>query len=244
MFYLKIVAQSRLQVFGDLHGTERWKTLLDTSADKIIFLGDYVDSHGEISEMQIVYNLYDLLALKKNYEDKIVLLWGNHDVAYFLPDVFKYVGLHTSNYRSTLQKLFKSNYEFFQAAYQQKNYLFTHAGLHKRFWQNDLQSEGTDYARMLNYRFLLEPEIFCKASWYRLGAGDYGSIFWADKREFVDEHTNLPRPENWLSGLIQVVGHQPVPEITDCTWQNSTMTWLDTWSNHHSDADAVLELEI
>jgi hypothetical protein len=244
MFYLKIVAlPRRAQVFGDLHGTKKWKTLLDTSADKIIFLGDYVDSHSGISETQIIYNLYDLLELKKAYEDKVILLWGNHDVTYFLPDVFKCVGFHTSGYESVLQKLFKRNYELFQAAYQQENYLFTHAGLHKRFWQNDLRGEGTDYARMLNYKFLLEPEIFYKASRYRLGDGDYGSIFWADKREFIDENTDWPKPENWLSGLIQVVGHQPVERITSYDRQdlNSKMIWLDTWS-YPGDADAVLEI--
>jgi predicted MPP superfamily phosphohydrolase len=236
MFYSKTIAQQRFQIFGDLHGTKKWRTLLDTSADKIIFLGDYVDSHAEISDRQIVDNLCDLLLLKINYEDKVVLLWGNHDLAYFRPDVFKCSG-HRPSYELTLHKLFKTNYELLQAAYQQKNYLFTHAGLSRRFWQDDVRGEETDYAHALNYKFLFEPAVFGKASHYRGGAGNYGSIFWADIHEFYAR-------SNWIAGLNQIVGHQPVRWITFHKWQNSTMLWLDTWSNPNSSTDAVLELEI
>jgi predicted phosphodiesterase len=250
MFYLKIVAlpPQRIQVFGDLHGTEKWQTLLDTSVDKIIFLGDYVDSHGErISDKQIVNNLCDLLLLKIDYADKVVLLWGNHDVAYFQPDVFSCSGSRIyCSYGTAIHELLETNQELFQAAYQQKNFLFTHAGLTRRFWRETLRAAGDNYAAALNRAFLKNCSLFNLASHYRGGGGDYGSIFWADKREFIDENTDLPKLENWLSGLIQVVGHQPVKRITSYKEQdsNSEMIWLDTWSYPGSSADAALELEI
>jgi predicted phosphodiesterase len=249
MFYLKIVAlPRRIQVFGDLHGTEKWQTLLDTSADKIVFLGDYVDSHDKrISNRQIINNLCDLLLLKTDYADKVVLLWGNHDVAYFRPDVFSCSGSRIDcSYGAAVHELLETNQELFQAAYQQEKCLFTHAGLTRRFWRETLRDTGDDYAAALNRAFVKNCALFNLTSYYRGGSGDYGSIFWADKREFIDANTDWPKPENWLSGLIQVVGHQPVERVTSYDRQdlNSKMIWLDTWSYPGSSADAALELEI
>ena len=46
--------------------------------DKIVFIGDYVDSF-DISPVIILHNLKEIIEFKKQYPDKVVLLLGNHD---------------------------------------------------------------------------------------------------------------------------------------------------------------------
>jgi predicted MPP superfamily phosphohydrolase len=239
MFCLRKITAlpQRIQVFGDLHGVDKWQTLLNTSADKIIFLGDYVDSHEEISDKQIVNNLYDLLALKMDYGDKVVLLWGNHDLSYLLPRIFRCSGYRIS-YARKLAALFSKNFDLFQPAYQENNWLFTHAGLTRWFWRYDLRGAGSDYAGTLNQLFAENHALFNQASFYRGGDKNYGSIFWADRQEFIYDLSN------WLEGLNQVVGHQPVPRITVNKVQGATMIWLDTWTHPNSAEDAMLEITV
>ena len=51
--------------------------------DRFIFMGDYVDS-PDIDNLSMKKNLMDIIGLKKKYPDKVVLLWGNHDIHYLL----------------------------------------------------------------------------------------------------------------------------------------------------------------
>ena len=49
--------------------------------DKVVFLGDYVDSFT-ISNIASYENLKDIIRLKKRDPNKVVLLLGNHDIQY------------------------------------------------------------------------------------------------------------------------------------------------------------------
>ena len=50
----------------------------DSTIEKIIFLGDYVDDWNKPPEAS--YNLLTrLITFKKAYPDKVILLLGNHD---------------------------------------------------------------------------------------------------------------------------------------------------------------------
>ncbi|MDR1998127.1 MAG: metallophosphoesterase [Candidatus Margulisbacteria bacterium] len=227
----------KLQVFGDLHGRSLWQDKLDVSAAKIIFLGDYVDEFA-LTDEQILDNLTALLAFKQSNPEKVVLLWGNHDLAYLLPKTFSCSGYRPS-YARKVRKMLASNFALFQAAYQQENWLFTHAGLSRQFWQNELQGAGAEYAAALNEMFKYKFDRFALASGYRGGAAEYGSIFWADLREFVNADTWTPRPESWLGGLNQVVGHHPVSRKKTYEYAGSKMTWIDTWSYPYYKEDAV-----
>ena len=66
-------------VLGDLHGRTIWKDIIEKeNPDKIIFLGDYVSTHDDISGIQQIDNLEDILTYKENNLDKVILLRGNH----------------------------------------------------------------------------------------------------------------------------------------------------------------------
>ena len=75
----------RILIIPDVHGRTFWKTALDTGKyEKVIFLGDYVDPYvyEGIDNLMAISNFKDILSLKMIYQDKVILLLGNHDLCY------------------------------------------------------------------------------------------------------------------------------------------------------------------
>jgi predicted MPP superfamily phosphohydrolase len=81
---------------GDLHGRDTWQQVNTKLYDKVIFLGDYVDSHT-LSDLVILENLKKIIALKKRPPEKVVLLLGNHDAHYL-----HYPRFECSGFRPTM----------------------------------------------------------------------------------------------------------------------------------------------
>ena len=70
----------KILVLGDTHGRALWKDIIEKEIpDKIIFLGDYVSTHDNISAEQQISNLEEILSYKEINQDKVILLRGNHD---------------------------------------------------------------------------------------------------------------------------------------------------------------------
>ena len=66
-------------VLSDIHGKTIWKDIIEKeNPDKVIFLGDYVSTHDDISSIQQIDNLEDILTYKEDNLDKVILLRGNH----------------------------------------------------------------------------------------------------------------------------------------------------------------------
>lgn len=220
---------------GDIHGSNRWKLLLFGSINptlediqkimltynKVIFVGDYVDSYEK--DEPIVENLKEIINFKKNYEDKVVLLWGNHDVYYY---TMNYGRDNVSGTREEmlhdLNQLFSPNYRYFQFAYQYKNYIWTHAGIHRGWWEHYVRPKmkGNQESRFCQYltgeenvadvlnmmwEFQDDSIFMCSHLRGKFGWGkSVGSPLWAAKLEIY----NKP-----LFGYHQIVGHNPVEEI-------------------------------
>lgn len=71
----------KILVLGDIHGRALWKDIIEKEIpDKIIFLGDYVSTHDNISAEQQISNLEEILSYKEANQNKVVLLRGNHDM--------------------------------------------------------------------------------------------------------------------------------------------------------------------
>ena len=69
----------KILVLGDIHGRTIWKNIIEKeNPDKIIFLGDYVSTHDNISADQQLSNLNNILNYKEESSDKVILLRGNH----------------------------------------------------------------------------------------------------------------------------------------------------------------------
>lgn len=50
---------------------------------KVIFIGDYFDSHDEYSTVEQIQNFKDIIEYKTNSTKKVIMLIGNHDYHYF-----------------------------------------------------------------------------------------------------------------------------------------------------------------
>ena len=71
----------KILILGDIHGRTIWKDIIEKeSPDKVIFLGDYVSTHDNISADQQLSNLNNILNYKEENSDKVILLRGNHDI--------------------------------------------------------------------------------------------------------------------------------------------------------------------
>ena len=249
---------------GDVHGSERWKFLLFGTVkptqeiiqqtmllyDKVIFVGDYCDSFD--NDVDIVKNLLEIIELKKNYDDKVILLWGNHDVFYY-----------TLNYRDNctgnrlelipdLNQIFSANYKLFQFSYQYKNYIWTHAGIHRGWWNHyvlpkingKIESRFHKYltgdetiSDILNMMFDLQDETLFMVSHLRMkngiGGKPVGGPLWAS---FVEIYK---KP---LLGYHQIFGHTHKDTIKHykSTHFNYSVTNVDCLS----ECDSLYKIEI
>jgi glutamate racemase len=75
-------------VLGDVHGLTYWKEAVAKNPDcRYIFLGDYLDPYKNIAPKQLIDNLKEIIQLKKDRGDDVILLLGNHDLHYFCPKI-------------------------------------------------------------------------------------------------------------------------------------------------------------
>ena len=135
---------NKILIVPDVHGRTFWKKAKDliNEVDKVIFLGDYLDpyTHEYILKKDALSNFHDILAFKKEYPDKVILLIGNHDYNYW-PKYKEYYGCRRDNERfDQISELFMNNLDDFQLSYKIENYLFTHAGV-LDYWLKVLNGE-------------------------------------------------------------------------------------------------------
>lgn len=214
---------------GDIHGVDKWKLINPDHYDYIIFIGDYVDAF-DISNVIIKANLLDIISFKKKYNDKVVLLWGNHDLQYRYLGVSKY---GCSGFRPEsmydLNKIFTDNDNLFQMSFQINNYLWNHAGIHKGWYEyrfkKALDKKPTIYencnsiSEQLNKAFEVKESCLFDVGHIRGGYMDVGGPFWSDKTE------SYTKP---LEGYHQIVGHTKVKDIlTNKIDDDTSITYTD-----------------
>jgi hypothetical protein len=191
---------------GDIHGRDLWKTIDPFRYDRIIFLGDYVDSHT-VRDEQMLINLRDIIRFRKTYPEKVVLLTGNHEISYLLE---RY---RCSGYRPSIATevvfLLKTYRALFSAAYQAGDYLWTHAGLRQDFYDKKIRpkilEEDENLEATLNRLFNARHAPVFEIGPQRGGSPRaIGGPLWLDRSALV---------RNPLRGYHQVVGHTPVPTL-------------------------------
>lgn len=193
----------------DLHGHDFWKRINVVNYDKVIFLGDYVDSFKQPNE-KIYMNLIDILHLKADHPDRVVLLLGNHDIQYMYYPEHRCSGFR-KGMADDLITLFRAHAYLFAVAYQHENWLWTHAGISIPWYRQhasviEMFQQGGTLADALNRLMQTEDPMLHEVGYRRGGSADVGGITWADRKEIVI-HGSLP-------GYHQVVGHTPIDEIT------------------------------
>jgi len=212
---------------GDIHGRQYWKEVDVTKYDKVIFVGDYTDQFPPMTDVEIETNLLEIIELKKNNPDKVVLLLGNHDIQYMFLDE----GFGCSGFRPTmaqnLKMIFKHNKDLFQIAHQIDRYLWTHAGVSHGWYEYNkpdierIQKEFNckDLADTLNHMLSMkENRLLHMVSRRRGGMYQFGGVTWADRVETM---------ENYLDGYHQIVGHTPINQITLFGDEKGTIRYID-----------------
>ena len=221
---------------GDLHG----RKVLDQVKLKIndydlsIFLGDYVDPYpmenNNYSGKDLLKYLEDIIQIKKDNMDKVILLLGNHDVHYFYNN--DYCSRYNHSLRLELNKIYLNNLQLFQVAHQIDNNIWTHAGVTKKwlkkynhiFKEYKLEKDYSNLSNILNELLYSEHrDILWECSPYRgTSWDDVGGPMWADIQESC---------LSVLPGINQYVGHTSLTKV-HCEKRNNgdgegTITYCD-----------------
>jgi len=211
-------------VFGDIHGSTYWKKVINENPDcRYIFLGDYLDPYEDIDCQQLINNLEEIIQLKKDRHDDVVLLLGNHDLHYFCQDVNWKCSRFDGWVKRMASPLFVENLHLFVYAFQEDKRIFTHAGISQQWFLNDFKGDAhQNIACQLN-----NPLPKQKPALYRCGdvrGGDRfakGGIFWADISELDDP----------LQGYTQFAGHNRVADILEHSSNDGKITFCDCLFN-------------
>ena len=200
----------KILVIPDIHGRTFWKKPCEDMSqwDKIIFLGDYVDPYPyEAKQEDVIPNLQEIISLKEIYKDKVILLWGNHDLFYWCDPYRKhleYWSRHDYKRHDEIEKLFLQHNDLFQFAWDYDKYLFTHAGVTNGFAKLIVEEYDNVTATAIN-DFYSKPEnqmLLAMCSYYRGGYDNFGSIVWADVHEHYKE-----TPTKEMKQFFQIFGH-------------------------------------
>lgn len=199
---------AKVIIIPDVHGRSFWQQVLSLEADKIIFLGDYTDPYPNenIKPEDSLIELKKIIQFKRDNPTKVTLLWGNHDLHYLYPEFA--CSRFSTKLKDTYNKLFTEYSELFEIAYELKqnnrNYLFTHAGVTYNWLHQEGIKNVTNLADSLNKRNLVDFEVI---SYYRGGFALAGSPIWAD----LIEHTKI------IPEYIQIFGHtmQKTPYLSE-----------------------------
>jgi len=211
-------------VLGDIHGSVYWKKAVEENPDcRYIFLGDYLDPYENILPEQLLKNLSEIIQLKKDKPDDVILLLGNHDLHYFCLDSPGSSGRFDYRIKDYAEKLFTENLPLFTYAFQEGNLLFTHAGVSHVWFIGEFKGDlNRDIAQQLNnptkeqLRPLHQAGEARGGSWFSIGG-----IFWADISELEDP----------LQGYIQFAGHNRVGEIRKCEKDGGQIIFCDCLYN-------------
>lgn len=194
-------------LIGDLHLKSQLilpivdKIIQTHNIKRVIFLGDYVDLHGQTKNIQLyAKDLTFLYSWKIDKEQKgidVINLIGNHDAYYLMGEQAPFSIQNLEVFFSVQQLLQDLN---LQVAYQLDDYLVSHAGFNLLFDPKEW------HFKPFTEEHEEELEILANAVGYMRGGGDMaGSPLWAHFRELeLIPNNNYPK---------QIVGHTPKESI-------------------------------
>ena len=240
----------KILTIGDIHGRTTWKTFADIpnllsanelsagkdlfipQYDKYVFVGDYTDSF-DVSNEEIKNNLLHIIRFKRLYPEHVILLWGNHDIYYYLNQPWLPVKTWCSGFRPDmhydLYEIFNESYKHFRLAFQVDKYLWTHAGVHEGWYNhrflpkfNELDKFGNEFENLadeLNFAFDRRLECIFDIDPLRGGTGTkVGGPLWVHKTQIL--HKPLRR-------FQQIAGHNPNRHITTVIMKDRSITLCD-----------------
>lgn len=212
----------KVLIVPDVHGRDFWREpVLNNLRKEIVFLGDYLDPYPKegITRERAIEVFQEILRLRSEF-DNITLLLGNHDCSYpFKTSICEC--RHDWGNHSEIEKLFTDNMDFFDIAKEKtinkKKFFFCHAGLHKA-WVKDnnyifpsgFRATAKNLNELLHEAKKRPFDGFSSAigqvSYYRGGYDGYGSIIWADLREFCNNDEIRKSKKTFVVGHTMLNG--------------------------------------
>lgn len=232
-------------LFGTLSSFEAWKervlndekptwenalSIVFSDIDKVVFVGDYFDSFT-VSNVEMKHNFLDICLFKRQYPERVFLLWGNHDVQYWNSE-YKCPGFRSEMYYD-FNEIIRSNNQLLDFAHQDGNVLWTHAGVTGKFytlcqlkaietdrfgeiWKENLTKENL--GEFLNEMWLYQWKPLFAVGHGRGGHSPFPSPLWADRWELT---------EDFPTDLHQFVGHTPVEQFCGTYTDTESVNFLD-----------------
>ena len=215
-----ITTMKKTLVIGDIHGRTLWKDLLKKEApEQVVMLGDYVSSHEYLPPEEQIRNLEEILELKEQRPEDIILLRGNHDLQHL-----GYWWAECSHLSPTVQR---------HMADPERKERF----LSLTRWVHELEAGGQ--------RILCSHAGVSKVWMERAGIGSVADInacepdgrFGFTPGRFSDHNgESTTQPCTWIrpasltecavDGYVHVVGHTPQETVTHERINDHTELWL------------------
>lgn len=222
----------KILVCGDVHCKKEvvdkaLKLYEENNCDRLIFIGDYTDDWNDTVEQNLEILDY-LFHLKHIMGDRLVLLFGNHDISNWIGGEFECSGFSEVKH-AQLKFSYEGNKQDFKMAHAENGFLITHAGVcipWLKFFLKVTENKGLDdeyltkpkkVADLLN-QYQFELSLFSPED----------SPLWARLQHYLEE-SDFPH-------FKQVVGHSPVRKIL---WhKQGHMFFIDTHSTY-SDGEKI-----
>lgn len=230
----------RILVIPDVHGETFWKEPVQKYidlVDRVIFLGDYLDPYSDKFESNydpeaVFNNMMEIVNLKSDNKEKVVLLKGNHDFHYTSKRAMELAcasRCDKTNWHK-FNKIFCDYEDLFKLAHIEVVkgliYLFSHAGL-TAFWINQVNAKiwkmndrdisladqiTIDKVNQLEYDYEGQNMLAIIGRYRTIFGEKSGSVLWAD----IEEHSIPDAPKVYgLNKVLQVVGHSRLNDKYD-----------------------------
>lgn len=220
---------SKTVFIGDIHGSDRWKSVIsnETDADRFVFVGDYFDSF-DIPGLIQMHNFKEIVEFKKTSPAEVIMLIGNHDYHYF-PEI----GSNgTSGYQPRLapaiSMLIQENRKDLQLAYSFDNVICTHAGISEVFLDQVFGYKTwslSNIVKDLNELFEYKPKSFEFNGFEPTGDNQSQTPLWIRPRSLVIASKNIRK------SFYQVVGHTTLRHMdieSTHKWAGGKYFFIDT----------------
>lgn len=211
-------------VLGDIHGRMCWMDIIKhEQPDMIVFMGDYVSTHEDISATQQCSNLEDIMSFQEENTDNVVMLIGNHDLQHLGYPWAECSGLNRAVFRWMSSKPVSDRFlKCTQMVYTQEDLVFTHAGISKLWWERQFLGEPTRENLMkLNTIEPCEMYAFtpCRYSDY-YGDSVTQPPVWIRPQSLLESH---------IDGWNQVVGHTRVEKPGNILADDGFAAYRENW---------------
>lgn len=184
---------NKILVIPDVHGRTFWKGSISGSYDHVVFLGDYLDPYlsERITVRKAHDNFHEILEYKRQHNDQVTLLLGNHDMHYASEQFFDLACGSRYNHEMApaFKKIYQDNADMFQLAWEAEvgfqRYLFTHAGINRPWYNRHEELIGEVNAENLNRLLSTNDGIaaISDVGYSRGGLDPTGGPMWADVSE-------------------------------------------------------------